>query len=50
MESRFLETINQNLDFKNIQMEMQRLLEVMKKKNLTLMRAALLLILNKIKF
>jgi hypothetical protein len=50
MESRFLETINQNLDFKNIQMEMQRLLEVMKKKNLTLMKVALLLISNKIKF
>jgi len=46
MESRFLETINQNLDFKNIQMEMQRLLEVMKKKNLTLMKVVLLLILN----
>jgi len=41
-----LETINQNLDFKNIQMEMQRLLEVMKKKNLTLMKVVLLLILN----
>jgi len=34
MENKFLETINQNLGFKNIQKVMQQLQEVMKKKNL----------------
>jgi hypothetical protein len=50
MESRFSGTINLNQDFKNTLMEMQRLLEVMRKKNLIQMKVALLLILNKIKF
>jgi hypothetical protein len=50
MESKFLGTINLNLDFKNTLMEMQQLLEVMRKKNLIPMKVVLLLILNKIKF
>jgi hypothetical protein len=50
MESRFLGTTNLNLDFKNTLMEMQQLREVMRKKNLILMKVALLLISNKIKF
>jgi hypothetical protein len=50
MENKFLETINQNLGFRNIQMVMQQLQEVMKKKNLIQMKVVLLLILNRIKF